>query len=308
MTHVRKKPKKNSFNLKLYHLFIDLDELEELDKKIKIFSYNKRNILSFYDEDHFKFLKHKGILRKISKEKIPYNEGKYKGTTKDKIKTMIKELKLDFVLGKVFMFTNLRNLGYIFNPVSFYYCYDNKGKLRVLFSEVNNTFHQQKMYYVVVNPNKKIHKDKQRKNYYISPFIDYDTDLSWNFTEPNETFFMAINSIKEDKAQLKTSLNGKRMNEPEKQQLFCDRTKAGKTDFSVDFPARIIANHTIRDGVLQLSIFIDVASAEMFADNGKTVMTNIFFPNEDFNQLKVYSKNGSVKLKEGAFYAFDTIY
>lgn len=40
----------------------------------------------------------------------------------------------------------LRNFGYVFNPVSFYYCFDQAGQLRVLFSEVNNTFLQQKIF------------------------------------------------------------------------------------------------------------------------------------------------------------------
>ena len=50
--HKRFKPKKHSFNYKVFSLLIDLSELEILDKNLKLFSYNKFNIISFYDKDH----------------------------------------------------------------------------------------------------------------------------------------------------------------------------------------------------------------------------------------------------------------
>ena len=52
VTHRRFKPKRHFFSYKTFSLLIDLDELENLGKKIKFFSYNKFNILSFYDIDH----------------------------------------------------------------------------------------------------------------------------------------------------------------------------------------------------------------------------------------------------------------
>ena len=50
--HKRFKPKIHSFNYKVFSLLIDLSELELLDKKLKLFSYNKFNIISFFDIDH----------------------------------------------------------------------------------------------------------------------------------------------------------------------------------------------------------------------------------------------------------------
>jgi uncharacterized protein len=206
--HERLKPKRNAFNYSIYLWYIDLDEINKLSE-LKLFSYNGNNIFSLFDKDHFKFIDQKKQI--ISKEKISYEPSKYKGKDlKNKIKVMVEELNLGFEPEKVFLLTNLRQFGYVFNPVSFYFCFDEKGACRAIFSEVNNTFHDQKMYFTnIKNPDSKIYKDEQRKNYYISPFIEYDSDLHWEFTIPQDDFLIKINSVKGD-AILKTALRGKR--------------------------------------------------------------------------------------------------
>ena len=52
VTHERFKPKRHFFSYKTFSLLIDLSEINNLEKKIKFFSYNKLNILSFYSTDH----------------------------------------------------------------------------------------------------------------------------------------------------------------------------------------------------------------------------------------------------------------
>jgi fructan beta-fructosidase len=53
---------------------------------------------------------------------------------------------------------------------------------------------------------------------------------------------------------------------------------------------------------LRLHLFFDVASCKLFADGGEVVMTEIFFPSEDFSSLKLYGKDGTVKVKRAAFF------
>ena len=50
--HTRFKPKKHHFKYKVFSLLIDLDEIEELDNNLKLFSYNKFNLISFFNKDH----------------------------------------------------------------------------------------------------------------------------------------------------------------------------------------------------------------------------------------------------------------
>lgn len=205
------RPGKNRFKYNIYMMYLDLDELEFLSKKFLIFSYNKWNLMSFHDKDHFLFVRQEGKADKIARATFDYTKDKYAGkNTKERVIEAAKELKLGFTPKKIFVLTNLRTLGYIFNPVSFYYCYDKDGKLRAMLSEVNNTFRDQKLFYTKVDPRQDVYKDKQKKNFYVSPFIDFDTEITWRFREPKDELFMEVNSVKGDKPILRTLLIGKR--------------------------------------------------------------------------------------------------
>ncbi len=213
ISHTRIKPRKNSFTYSIYMMYLDLDEIEKLDKNFLFFSYNKWNVFSFFDKDHFKFIHTKSkIAEIISKEKINYQAKNYFGKdTKERIKVIIKESKQDFELGKVYVLTNLRNFGYIFNPVSFYFCFDKAGKFRAMFSEVNNTFHDQKMYVnIIEDSEKEKFSFSQNKNFYISPFTDYKNKLHWKFSLPSDKLNMTVNSVKGDNNELVTSLVGEK--------------------------------------------------------------------------------------------------
>jgi len=109
--HQRKNPVKNGFTFSSFFMYLDLDELEDLDRNLSLFSYNARNIFSFYDSDHFTFVDQTGEEHEvITKEKVNYTREKYIGkNTKERIHIMIEELQLDFELGKVFLLTNVRN-------------------------------------------------------------------------------------------------------------------------------------------------------------------------------------------------------
>ena len=88
-------------------------------------------------------------------------------------------------------------------------------------------------------------------------------------------------------------------------QFFSDRTAAGKTDFNPRFANTIHTAPRFTDNTtIRLHVLFDVASAELFADDGRTVMTDIFFPTEDFNQLSVHAENGSVEWVSGTYYPF----
>jgi fructan beta-fructosidase len=85
--------------------------------------------------------------------------------------------------------------------------------------------------------------------------------------------------------------------------FYIDRTEGGKKDFEKGFATRHYAPRTNTNSLLKLTLHIDVASVELFADEGETVMTDIFFPNENFNQVAIFSKNGATHLVEGKIWA-----
>ncbi|HKK76879.1 MAG TPA: glycoside hydrolase family 32 protein [Saprospiraceae bacterium] len=87
--------------------------------------------------------------------------------------------------------------------------------------------------------------------------------------------------------------------DPEANAFFVDRREAGKTGFSEAFAGRHTAPRRSDEGQLYLHAYIDRASVELFADDGKTVLTEIFFPNEDFTELEIL---GMEYLEDGMVY------
>ena len=78
--------------------------------------------------------------------------------------------------------------------------------------------------------------------------------------------------------------------------FFSDRTEAGKTDFSDAFASEVhLAPRLSSSNQVSMRLFLDVSSAELFADGGGTVLTDLFFPNSDFQEIRLYCKGGEVK-------------
>ncbi|MCO6479232.1 MAG: GH32 C-terminal domain-containing protein, partial [Phaeodactylibacter sp.] len=85
--------------------------------------------------------------------------------------------------------------------------------------------------------------------------------------------------------------------------FYSDRTKAGKTGFSEKFAAKVHTAPRLSTGkTLRLHFFFDVASCELFADGGEVVMTDIFFPSEDFTDVKLFSNGGETKILSARIY------
>lgn len=92
-------------------------------------------------------------------------------------------------------------------------------------------------------------------------------------------------------------------------QYFSDRTKAGDVSFSDKFATGAhLAPRPSKDKTVRLHLFFDAASAELFADNGETVMTEIFFPAEDFDRVKLFAEGGKARLINGRVHQLKSIW
>ncbi len=91
-------------------------------------------------------------------------------------------------------------------------------------------------------------------------------------------------------------------------QFYIDRTKSGDTTFSDKFPAIHYAPRLSKELQLSMHIFIDHSSVELFADKGSVAMTDIFFPNQNYNQFQLYSESGKVKLISGKLFELKSIW
>lgn len=86
-------------------------------------------------------------------------------------------------------------------------------------------------------------------------------------------------------------------------QFFSDRTKSGDAAFSDAFAENIhTAPRLSADATLRLHLFVDVASVELFADDGASVMTEIFFPTEAFTKLDIFAEGEGFRVLNGELF------
>ena len=112
------------FKYKVPSLFIDLDELEIIKSQSKIFSINSFNIFSFYEKDH------------------GFRDGR---SIKNFVQEKLKSYNVRYNKLKIKILCFPRILGYVFNPLSIIYCYD-ESELISIFYEVKNTSNEQHTY------------------------------------------------------------------------------------------------------------------------------------------------------------------
>lgn len=92
-------------------------------------------------------------------------------------------------------------------------------------------------------------------------------------------------------------------------QFFSDRTLAGKKAFSNIFANKVhVAPREIDSKTVSMRLFFDRSSAELFADGGATVLTDLYFPNEDFTQVKLFAEKGAVQVKNVMFYELKSVW
>ena len=170
VTHRRFKPLRHYFSYKTFSILFDLTELEDLQKKISIFSFNKFNIFSFYNKDHG------------SRDGSDLTEW---------VKKNLKKYDLNYSISKIKLLCFPRIFGYAFNPLSIFYCYEG-NILKAILYEVKNTFNEQHTYVFPVNDRAKIITQQCKKKFYVSPFIEMNTFYNFRLTEPNENIRILI--------------------------------------------------------------------------------------------------------------------
>ena len=185
VNHKRFKPVKHFLNYKTFSLFIDLDEIEQLDKSISIFSHNKFNIFSFYNKD----------------------QGDRDGSCLKKwVISNLKKYKIEGNISKIKILCYPRIFGYVFNPLSIFYCYENE-KLKSIFYEVKNTFNEQHTYIFKIKDGEEI-KQKCKKKFYVSPFMDMETFYNFKLINPNQRLSVMIKQTDKEGTVLTATQTG----------------------------------------------------------------------------------------------------
>jgi DUF1365 family protein len=152
--------------------YLDLDELDEVAGKLRLVGRNRFGLYSFRDSDH--------LLQGAA-------------TVRENLSRYLASNGVDASGLKVFLLTNLRTAGYLFNPVSFYFCFRPDGSPACCVAEVGNTFGEMKPYFL---PAEEFRDGRYRasrvKYFYISPFIDLDAILEFGLAVPGESLDLRV--------------------------------------------------------------------------------------------------------------------
>jgi len=237
--HARFVPQGHRFVYRIFLCAIDLDELDSLHRQLRLFSFNRRNLYSFRDGDYF-----------------PTHEPQHNGTAPRQVAPAAASLKarivthlagqgIDLTGGRVLLITLPRVLGYLFNPVSFYFCFDRTGAPVAALSEVTNTFKEMKPY--LLGPGTRVQNTEGRrqepngrsnadspslpsvtcppssevvpgttfrlrvpKHFYVSPFSDVDVAFDFTFRVPGERLSVQIDDYVGAERTLTSTLAGPR--------------------------------------------------------------------------------------------------
>ena len=180
LVHARHEPRKHVFRYPIAYWLLDLDELPEIERRLRFVSANRRNLVELRDEDHFE-----GDLP---------------------LKAAVRRFAGDESIERVLCLTQLRVAGYVFNPVSFYWCYRGGGELACMIAELNNTFGERLPQLL---PGSAL-RYEQDKRLHVSPFFGLDQRYRYTFSEPGETLFARIEVEEDGRMPFQAVLAGRR--------------------------------------------------------------------------------------------------
>lgn len=188
--HRRIAPRRHALRYRAFWLLLDLDELPALDARLRLFSYNRRNLFSLYDSDH--------------------GDGGHEPLRKQ-IEGWLATAGIEIEGGAVRLLCMPRTLGYVFNPLSVYFCHRADGGLAAVIYEVHNTFGDRHSYLIPVDaPVNGTLRQHCRKTLYVSPFMDMDMSYEFRVQLPGERVTIAIQGRGPEGPLINASLIGTR--------------------------------------------------------------------------------------------------
>ena len=212
MLHHRFSPKEHRFVYRIFLFAFDLDELPELHRRLPLFSHNRSNLFSFRDRDFFPTAE--PLYNPTGQASGPAAPPRAFGpaSLKDRITAFLATRDIDLTGGRVVLVTLPRVLGYLFNPVSFYFCYDAAGTCVASLAEVTNTFKEMKPYFL--GPETRVAGTsftlRTPKHFYVSPFSDVDTAFDFTLRTPHERLSIQIDDYIGADRTLTSTLAGPR--------------------------------------------------------------------------------------------------
>lgn len=190
VVHVRHQPVTHRLAYKLFMGLFDLDELPALARGSRLFGYNSAGLFSFHDRDHGD-----GSGRPL----------------RPQVEQALSSSGIDLPDGPIRILCMPRLLGYVFNPLSVYFCYDQSGQVRSIVHEVNNTYGERHFYALSARADAdgNVRQDCA-KSFRVSPFLPMNLDYSFTIGPPADRTSLHI-AVRRDGGDLLSAwFTGKR--------------------------------------------------------------------------------------------------
>lgn len=184
-------PVSNAFEYRMFMVWLDLGELDTVFRGRWFWSTRRRAAASLRRADHF-------------------------GDPAQPLDTTVRDLVEARTgrrpTGPIRLLTHLRYFGHCFNPVSFYYCYDDAGeRLETIVAEVSNTPWGETHCYVLPRADARVRGPTQEfaldKEFHVSPFLPMETRYQWRFTEPDQRLLVHLRNEEHGRHAFDATLN-----------------------------------------------------------------------------------------------------
>lgn len=169
--HLRLRPTRHRLRYSIFYLLLDLDEVDSLAGRLRLFSHNRFNLFSFHDRDH-------GEGATLS--------------SREWVQRQLRDAGIESG-GPIRLLTLPRILGYAFNPLSIYFCHRRDQSLSAILYEVNNTFGQRHSYLIPATSGAGLTiRQQSRKSLYVSPFMTTDMAYSFSVVPPGSDVSVSV--------------------------------------------------------------------------------------------------------------------
>lgn len=168
VSHARTHEVGHAFRYPVYMHLFDLDALDGLNDRHRLLGYNRRRVVALHDTDHF--------------DGRPLREA---------VRAVVEGAGRTWPGGRVLLLTNARVFGYVFNPISIFYCFDTQDALDTVVAEVHNTFGDTHAY-VLPGRAGSPSRPSAKKAMHVSPFFPLDGTYQFALPPPGDTLDVDI--------------------------------------------------------------------------------------------------------------------
>lgn len=179
ISHVRRTPLKNAFTYRSYSWFVDVDHLPRLP----------------------------GLLRPLAVFRAADHLGDPGASIRSNVERYLRTQGIEPDGGPIHMLASARVVGYVFNPLSLFWCYDTNGELQCVVAEVHNTYGERHCYLLQTDPSGRATVPKA---FYVSPFNDVDGQYRMKLPAPGERLAVSIVLEREGHRPFVATMDGRR--------------------------------------------------------------------------------------------------